>query len=132
MRIGEIAQQVEFQASIIRHYEDKGLLPQPGRNAQGYRAYDEADLERIRLVVGARELGISLADIKDILAIYDKGEVPPRRIIELLSEKAADAEQRSHRLESFKRELSRLRDLAMKLEQHNTALIGPNALQSVE
>jgi MerR family transcriptional regulator, copper efflux regulator len=132
MRIGEIAQQVEVSASIIRHYEDLGLLPQPGRNSLGYRAYDEADLERIRLVVGARELGISLADIKDILAIYDNAEVPSQHIIDLLSERVANAEQHSHRLESVKRELCQLRDLALKLAQFDPAPIGPDVLQSVE
>ena len=120
MKIGEIAQQLEVSTSIIRHYEGKGLLPPACRDWLGYRNYNQADLERIKLVVGARDLGISLADIREILAIYDKGQIPSPRILELLRQKASRAEQRRHRLASVKRELHRLRDLALRLNQFHT------------
>lgn len=124
MRIGEIAQEVEVSTSIIRHYESQGILPPACRDSLGYRDYSQADLERIRLVVGARQLGISVADIREILAIDERGAIPSPRVLELLRRKAADVEQRRSRLEAVKRELYRLRDLALQLEQLSEARQG--------
>lgn len=124
MRIGEVARQVRVSTSIIRHYERNGLLPPACRDALGYRDYSEADFERIKLVMGARDLGISIADIKEILATYDQGQTPSRRILELLGHKASEVEQRSRRLESVKLELCRLRDAALQLGQFDLAGAG--------
>lgn len=67
MKIGELAKACGCHAQSIRHYEQLGLLPASRRTLTGHRRYDEADLQRLRFVRDAREHGLSLAAIADLL-----------------------------------------------------------------
>lgn len=60
MRIGILAEQLGTTAHAIRFYERRGLLPAPGRSENRYREYSEADAERLRLLIGLRQLDIPL------------------------------------------------------------------------
>ena len=122
MRIGEIAHRVEVSPSIIRYYESRGLLPRPCLDAWGYREYDEADLERIQIIVGARRLGVPLPDIKEILAIREPEGVPSLRVLELIDRKASEVEARADRLRSIKLQLRHLYRLAVTKRLANAAV----------
>jgi len=68
MRIGELADLVGISTRAIRHYHRVGLLPEPARRGNGYRDYslrDAVELARVRRLV---ELGLSLAEVGDVLA----------------------------------------------------------------
>lgn len=68
MRIGELAALVGVSTRTVRHYHHLGLLPEPERLANGYREYrlrDAVALARVRRLV---ELGLSLDEIRDVLA----------------------------------------------------------------
>ena len=67
MQIQELAQLSGVPAKTIRYYESLGLLPPPRRAANNYRQYVPADVERLRLIAGARSAGISLAHLSQIL-----------------------------------------------------------------
>ncbi|MCG5214507.1 MerR family transcriptional regulator [Streptosporangium sp. KLBMP 9127] len=85
MRIGELAALVGVSTRTVRHYHHLGLLPEPVRLANGYREYrlrDAVALARIRRLT---ELGLSLDEIRDILA-DDQG----RELREVLEELDAD------------------------------------------
>lgn len=60
MRIGEVAKRLGLSPETLRFYEREGLLPPPGRSDGGYRAYGVADAERLRLLVGLRQLDLPL------------------------------------------------------------------------
>lgn len=62
----EAARRLGVSPKALRLYEAHGLLA-PGRTASGYRAYDAADLERAQTVVGLRHLGLSLAQVRQVL-----------------------------------------------------------------
>ena len=49
MKIGELSQTTGVDVETIRFYEKSGLLPAPAREANGYRAYGQAHLERLRI-----------------------------------------------------------------------------------
>lgn len=115
MKIGEIAQQARVSRSIIRYYEDKGVLPPAIRDRSGYRDYGDADLARIQLVTGARRLGCSFVEIKDMIAMQERESLPSSHLLQLLADKVVEVGSEIDRLKSVQRELSRLRDLAMKL-----------------
>ncbi len=68
MVIGELARRAGVSPRTVRFYEGLGLLPSPARSEGGYRLYSEDDLRRLRFVRRARELGLSLRDIRDLLA----------------------------------------------------------------
>ena len=117
MKIGEIAQEAGVSKSIIRYYEEKGVLPPARRGPSGYRDYGEADLERIRLVTGARRLGCSFEEIKEIIAMQEKHGIPSSHVLELLAHKLDQVGSEIDRLRQVQRELGRLQEMAMRLAQ---------------
>jgi DNA-binding transcriptional MerR regulator len=60
MRIGELARELGISAHAVRFYEKSGWLPSPGRAENGYREYDRADLDHLRLLVDLRRLDLPL------------------------------------------------------------------------
>jgi len=60
MRIGELARELGVTPHAVRFYEKAGWLPQPGRAENGYRDYDVADLDHLRLLVDLRRLDLPL------------------------------------------------------------------------
>jgi MerR family transcriptional regulator, redox-sensitive transcriptional activator SoxR len=66
MRIGEVAQQAGVRVSLIRYYEDIGLLPEPER-VSGQRRYDESVLRRLAVIDVAQRAGLSLDEIRELV-----------------------------------------------------------------
>ncbi|MEU2512065.1 MerR family transcriptional regulator [Streptomyces syringium] len=85
MRIGEIAALVGLTTRAIRHYHHVGLLPEPERRPNGYRAYRVRDAVMLARVRRLTELGLSLDEVRDALA-DDAG----RELAEVLKELDAD------------------------------------------
>jgi hypothetical protein len=56
MRIGELARELGVTPHAVRFYEKAGWLPTPGRAENGYREYDRADLDHLRLLVDLRRM----------------------------------------------------------------------------
>ena len=67
MLIGELAKELGVTSKTLRHYEATGLVPPAERTAKGYRTYSSVGIRRARLVVGLRNLGLSLETIEDVL-----------------------------------------------------------------
>jgi MerR family transcriptional regulator, copper efflux regulator len=65
--IGQLADLTGVNAKTIRYYEDIGLLPRPEREANGYRSYNQADVNSLTLLRRFRLLGIPLAELKPLL-----------------------------------------------------------------
>ncbi|MFD3721300.1 MerR family transcriptional regulator [Streptomyces sp. NPDC058674] len=68
MRIGEIAALVGLTTRAIRHYHHVGLLPEPERRPNGYRAYGIRDAVLLARVRRLTELGLGLDEVRDMLA----------------------------------------------------------------
>lgn len=62
MNISVLARRAGISPSGVRWYESAGILPAPARRPNGYRAYTDADLSRLRLVLTLRRLGLTPAD----------------------------------------------------------------------
>jgi len=76
MFIGEVAKRFELNPRTIRYYESIGVLPASARTESGYRIYPEETVERLEFVLKAKALGLTLDEIRKILALHDKGAVP--------------------------------------------------------
>ncbi|HEX5596540.1 MAG TPA: MerR family transcriptional regulator, partial [Micromonosporaceae bacterium] len=82
--ISELARRVEVTADTVRYYERIGLLPAPQRTTGAHRRYGPAALDRLRFIQGAQRLGLSLADIANLLAVRDTGDCPCEPAADLL------------------------------------------------
>jgi MerR family transcriptional regulator, mercuric resistance operon regulatory protein len=72
IQIGELARQSRCNVEIIRYYERVGLLPAPPRSVGRYRLYDAPDVRRLAFVRRARELGFTLDQVRELLALSTK------------------------------------------------------------
>jgi DNA-binding transcriptional MerR regulator len=113
MEIRELAKRSGVPARTIRYYEDIRLMPPAARKPNGYREYTEADVDRLKLVAGARRLDFSLAEIKEILDLRDRQIAPCGVLLEMLEQKALEIQQRINELEELEHHLRRLRQLGL-------------------
>lgn len=103
--IGEIAKRVGVTTKTIRYYESMGLLGEARRTDSGYRVYSDQDLDRVRFIQGAKALGLSLSEIKDIVGIWAGGVRPCGHVSQLIDDKLADLDRRIDALIRFRDEL---------------------------
>jgi len=73
MRIGILAKQLGTTSHAIRFYERRGLVPVPPRGQNQYREYGEADVERLRLLIGLRQLDIPLGQAAELATMCAAG-----------------------------------------------------------
>lgn len=101
MRIGEIAAVVGVTTRAIRHYHHVGLLPEPERRPNGYRAYSVRDAVLLARVRRLTELGLSLDEVRDVLA-DDAG----RELADVLEELDADLARQEAEIVERRRRLA--------------------------
>src|SRR5262249_55255985 len=110
LRIGELATALGLNPKPIRYYEAIGLLPAPRRSPAGYRLYDDTDRERLRFIGQAKAIGLTLEEIREILALRDVGMQPCEHVRGLLVKKLAAVEAQLRTLVEIHQELLALRE----------------------
>ncbi|OIQ24533.1 Zn(2+)-responsive transcriptional regulator [uncultured Vibrio sp.] len=68
-QIGELAKKCQVSTDTLRFYEKNQLIKPAGRSESGYRLYNEANQRQVSFVLKAKELGLSLDEIKELLEI---------------------------------------------------------------
>ena len=117
--IGELAKELHLNPKTIRYYEEVGLLSKPRRSESGYRLYSAYELERLRLVTRAKLLGLSLAEIKELVeyAIDGRCSTLEHRLLSLVETKLGEIDQKIQDLATFREELTHYkRDLSNRLQ----------------
>jgi DNA-binding transcriptional MerR regulator len=97
-RISELAGRARLKPSTIRYYEACGLLQPVQRTASGYRLYSPEQLKRLQLIRAAKEMGLTLSQIKQVLVAVDQGEAPCERVVALLRQVLARIEMQIEQL----------------------------------
>jgi MerR family mercuric resistance operon transcriptional regulator len=69
LTIGQVARRAEVGVETVRFYERQGLLEEPARKESGYRQYTRDVVARLRFIRRAKELGFTLKEIADLLAL---------------------------------------------------------------
>lgn len=110
--VGEAAKAAGVSAKAVRLYEAKGLLPPAERTEAGYRTYTDDDITVLRFIRQAKTLGLSLAEIGDILAIRRSGTPPCRHVLALLDTRLADIDRTITELRQLRRTLADTRTRA--------------------
>ncbi|MEW1581389.1 MerR family transcriptional regulator [Streptomyces microflavus] len=111
MRIGEIAALVGVTSRAVRHYHHIGLLPEPARRANGYRAYTVRDAVLLARIRRLTEIGLSLDEVRDVLA-DDAG----RELVEVLGELDADLARQEREIRERRRVLAALLEAPLTSE----------------
>lgn len=118
LTIGEMASELHLNPKTIRYYEEVGLLPEPRRTESGYRLYSTYEMERLRLVKRAKLLGLSLAEIREIVeyAIDRRCGVMEDRLFSLVEAKLGEIDQKIDDLITFRDNLRQYHsDLSSRL-----------------
>ena len=112
LMIGELAKLAGVTAETIRYYERERVIPRPKRAGSGkYRRYEQADADRLRFVKRARDLGFSLDDVRELLALAASGPGKPcGNVDEIARTHIAAVEEKISRLTLLRAELTRLTD----------------------
>jgi len=113
-KIGDLARRSGVTAKAIRYYEAQGLLPPPRRSPAGYRLYDEEALAHLGFVLRAKALGLSLQEIREVLAVRRHQGSPCQHVLALLEEKVRRLDQRLEGLRALRGELARLKEEAQE------------------
>lgn len=108
MNIGQAAAASGVSAKMIRHYESIGLVRRAGRSQSGYRQFGDADVETLRFVQRAREVGFSLAEIKRLLALWSDRARPSREVRRLAADHLAGVRARIDGLQAIASTLAHL------------------------
>jgi DNA-binding transcriptional MerR regulator len=116
MRIGELAKQAGISTKAIRYYEQIGILAPATRTASGYRTYDQTTLGRLGFVRAAQAVGLTLGEIRQIIAFRDNGQAPCAHVTDLLHRRAADVDARIGELQALRGELRQLAEGASALD----------------
>jgi MerR family transcriptional regulator, Zn(II)-responsive regulator of zntA len=124
-RIGEFAADLGINPKTIRYYEEIGLLPPPMRSPSGYRQYSAVDAERLRFITKAKAIGLTLREIREILALRDGGEEPCPHLGQLLDRKLAAVDVHLRLLTEMRAELLALQAEMAVTACSSTAICGP-------
>ena len=109
MKIGEVARLSGTGIDTIRFYEREGLLPEAERRPSGYRQYGEATVERLDYIRRAKDLGFTLAEVRDLLEL--SSAAPTCEHVRRRAEaKVADIEGKIRSLQQMRRSLGRIVD----------------------
>ncbi len=103
MKIGDLAREAGVGVDTVRYYERRGLLPEPSRQASGYRRYGSVDVGRLRFVRRAKDLGFALPEIRELLTLSSRRDADMEGMKAAAIDKLADVELRL-------RELQRIHD----------------------
>jgi DNA-binding transcriptional MerR regulator len=108
MKIGELARQSGVAATALRYYEKAGLLPPSRRTPSGYRTYDDDVVSRLAFIRAAQSVGLSVAEIRDVIGIRDAGAAPCTHVLQLIERHRGEVQSRIRELQELERDLSRL------------------------
>jgi MerR family mercuric resistance operon transcriptional regulator len=105
---GELAKQAGVNVETLRFYERKGLLPKPPQRASGYREYPTESVGLIRFIKRAQELGFSLAEVRELLALRVRPGVSCAEVRETAERKAIEVREKIADLRAIERALKKL------------------------
>jgi DNA-binding transcriptional MerR regulator len=108
LTVSALAGQVGLSSDAVRYYERLGLLHPPARSRAGYRLYDQATVDRLRLIKGAQWAGLRLREIGKLLEVVDRGQCPCGHTEGLLGQRLAEVDDELGRLGALRTTLARL------------------------
>ncbi len=108
LRIGELSARHGLSTATVRYYESLGLLGEAERSPSGYRLFTSDDEERLRFILRAKALDLSLDEIRSLLDAWNDGSCQDTRtrLRHLVAHKIQEARARAVEAEAFAAQLT--------------------------
>jgi len=107
MQIGQLAKETGVSVQTVRFYERGKLLPEPARKESGYRMYGPEHVKRLQFVLQSKALGFSLAEIREILQMRERGHCPCDDVIGFAEKHLKEVQRQIAELSRFEDQLTR-------------------------
>lgn len=107
-KIGEAARRAGVNKETIRYYERRELIPEPDRRRSGYRIFTQRHVDQIKFIKRAQDLGFTLSEIKELLALRLDGNISCEQVRAKAQEKFKDVNRKI-------RDLNRMQDVLAEL-----------------
>ncbi len=108
MKIGQVAKTAGVGIDAVRFYEREGLLAKPARRPSGYREYSSDVVVHLRFIRRAKELGFSLKEIRELIALETDTKATAGDVRQLAEKRLLDIEERIRALQRMRRALRRV------------------------
>lgn len=108
LNIGQAAARSGVSAKMVRHYESLGLLPEVKRTDSGYRQYGEKEVHMLRFIRRARDLGFGMAEIAELLKLWQNRRRSSASVKRIALEHVADLQRRIIEMTAMKQTLEQL------------------------
>jgi DNA-binding transcriptional MerR regulator len=105
--IGDLARELDVTPRAIRFYEDEGLLSP--RREGSRRVYSKRDYVRLKLILRGKRLGFSLAEVREMLELYDSAPDETPQLEKFVAALAARREQLERQREEIDEALEEIR-----------------------
>jgi MerR family copper efflux transcriptional regulator len=110
MKISQLAKQTGLSTKTIRYYESIDLISKPERADNGYRSYEQKDVDILNFIQSSRKMGFSLKDVKSLLALWQDKNRASRDVRILAQNHIEEIEERIKELQSIRNTLKNLMD----------------------
>ncbi|GAB6263861.1 Zn(2+)-responsive transcriptional regulator [Photobacterium sp. R1] len=109
--IGQLAKLCDVSSDTLRFYEKNGLLVPRERSEGGYRLYHEEDLSRVRFILRAKAVGLSLEEIRELLTIRLEADQHSCAEVKAITQaKLDDIDAKLAELQRIRRALKKIND----------------------
>ncbi|MAV31059.1 MAG: Cu(I)-responsive transcriptional regulator [Cycloclasticus sp.] len=108
MNIGKAAAASGVSAKMIRYYESKGLISPASRTEAGYRSYSENDVNTLCFIKRARDLGFSVTQMSELVALWRDQSRASADVKRLALEHVEALERKSQEIQEMSRALRHL------------------------
>lgn len=106
--VGEAGRRSNVSAKMVRHYEALGLLPAVSRTDSGYRQYTDKEVHTLRFIRRARDLGFSMAEIGELLKLWQNRRRPSASVKRIASEHIAALDAKMAEMAAMRKTLQHL------------------------
>ena len=108
LSIGELSRRAGVKDPTIRYYEQMKLINAPERTGGNQRRYSKPELDRLSFIKHARDLGLKIDDIRELLTLSAHPEKPCTEANRIAADHLASVRERISKLQRLEAELSRI------------------------